>query len=330
MTTNKISALCAGFCLLSATAAAQGTPELYGQVAARVIDQEHQDRSVEAYDVRLGLRGMGQYANITAVYELEAEFTNAVNDSSDNNNDDNELEIRNARLLFPTQLGTFVIAPKTPSSQYLILYSAVDIFETNRAYTNNGVSQIFDQAETSSHVLAWLSPRKYGFQGLLSYLTGSTDSGTDSDYVTWWLEWQADEESDLSGLRAAIGQVYIDRLAVHALAEDDAVRTTATIGYTNHGLHLGATYEHSGFKGFANMDRETYGIAASYTYNGYTLGAGYYERSFDDDLMSSQDNKGTVVTLQKRFNEDLMFFIENGNFDLDGQSSLSVGAKLTF
>ncbi|MDR5861228.1 porin [Halomonas eurihalina] len=330
MNTNNISALCTGFCLLSTAAAAQATPEIYGQVAARIIDQEHHDRSIEAYDVRLGVKGQGKYANITVLYELEAEYTAAVNDSDDNKNDDSELEVRSARLLFPTQYGVFALAPKTPSSQYQTLYGAVDIFETNRAYSDNGVSHIFDQDQTSSHVIAWRSPRKYGFQGLISYLTGSTDSGTNSDYMTWWIEWKAGQDNALSGLRAAIGQVNIDSRAVHAHADDDAMRTAATISYTHNGLHLGATYEHSDFQEFANLDRENYGLVASYTHKGYTLGAGYYERRFDDDSMSFQDNSGTVITLQKRFDENLMFFIENGNFDLDEQSSLSIGAKLTF
>lgn len=306
----------------------QARPTLYGQVGGRMIDQDGRDNQVQAYDARLGVRGMGRYADITALYNLEIGYTSPLQE--DQSSLDDELIIRDARLAFPTQYGIFVIAPKSLSSQFTSLYGAVDIFETNRAYADNGVSRIFDQREISSNALSWLSPERLGLQTQFSYLTGRSDTGSDAEHLVWRLQWSAPEESVLNGMRAAVGQVYLDQRAVHAFAEEDAVRSAASIGFERNGLHIGATYEQSDFKGFANLDRENYGAVASYTNQGYTLGAGYFERRFDDDSRSSENNHGTVVTLQKQVDDNLMFFIEHGDFDIEGQSSLSAGTRLEF
>lgn len=325
-------AMCAG--LLSTafvtTAAQAAAPTVFGQVGARVIDQDTFDRQVQAYDLRLGFKGAGKFGGVTALYQFALDYTQASNDGGGTSDGNDEVQVRNARLLFPTQYGTFVIAPKSPSSQFSILYGAVDIFETNGANADNGVSQIFDQGQTSTHVLAWASPRKAGFKGLLSYLTGNENNDVDGDYMTWWLDWEGNKDGALKGLRAAVGQVYVDEKAIHAAATEQAVRTAATFGYKTGGFYVGATHENYDFDGFGNLDRTNTGVVASYTYNGYTLGVGQFDRDFDAAAMDAADNKGTVVSLKKQFDKNLLMFIENGDFDIDGQSSLSFGAKLKF
>lgn len=332
MKRKTLAIACAGFCLAAtvSTSVQATAPAISGQIGARVIDQDTYDRQIQAYGMRLGVKGVGKYGDVTALYQLELDFTAATNDGGGTSDEGDELQVRNARLLFPSRFGTFVIAPKSPSSQFSVLYGAVNIFETNGANTDNGVSTIFDQGQTSTHVLAWASPSKAGFKGLLSYLTGNENNDVDGDYLTWWLQWEGNKESSLMGLRAAVGQVYIDKKAIHAAATEQAVRTTASIGYSKSGFYVGATFEDSDYGGFANLDRKNTGIVASYTYNGYTLGVGQFDRDFDSVAMDAADNSGTVISVKKQVDKNLMFFVESGNFDLDGQSSVSIGSKLKF
>ncbi len=332
MKKTKLALATTGICLaMFANSAAQAAaPTVSGQIGARIIDRNNLDREVEAYDMRLGFKGVGKYGNVTALYQLEIDYTGSANDSAVTSDAGDEIQIRNARLLFPTKYGTFVIAPKSPSSQFSVLYGAVDIFETNGANADNGTSRIFDQGQTSTHVLAWASPKKAGFKGLLSYLTGADSNGVDADYTTWWLDWEADKEGALSGLRAAVGQVFIDKKAIHAAATEQAVRTAASIGYKRGSFYVGATHETYDFDGFGAQDRQNTGIVASYTQNGYTLGVGQFNRDFDAAAMDTQDNSGTVISIKKQVDKDLMFFLESGDFDLEDQSSVSLGAKLSF
>lgn len=155
-----LATLAIAFCTTSTGVYA--APKVYGQIGARVIDQNDKDRSMQAYDVRLGVKGKGKYNGVTALYQLEAELTAAINDSSTTSDDDDERQITRARLLFPSQYGVFVVAPKTPSGQQKDLYGVVDIFETNEAHSENGVSSIFDQGETVTHVLAYVTPKIFG------------------------------------------------------------------------------------------------------------------------------------------------------------------------
>ncbi|MDR9468713.1 hypothetical protein [Marinospirillum sp.] len=344
MNKTKIALACASAMALSLGSAqllAQGQPKVYGEVGAHVISQDENDLATEATSAVLGVKGMGRHNGVTAVYELEVDFANAANHTSDVPDDENEAQVSSARLIFPTSYGSFVVAPKTPSSQFSVLYGAVDIFETNSANAGNGVSTIFEQGDTSTHVLAYQTPVFGGAKALVAHLTSDDKTqDEDMDILTWWLEWQAPTETAAEGLRLAAGQVYFaeavpnSALAGSALAGqgEEWTRTAFSAEYSLESFHLGFTYEDYARNdtdfGQASLASVTsMGLAGSYTYDSYTLGVGYYDR---DSEIDTDDNNGVVVSVKKQVDENLLLYAENGTFDQDGQSSFSLGAKLSF
>lgn len=342
MNKTKIALACASamaFTLGSTQLLAQ--PTVYGQLGAHILSQDGKDIATEATSARLGVKGMGRHDSIIVLYELEADFANVANHDGNVAAGNNEIEIRSARLVFPTQYGSFVLAPKTPSSQFSVLYSAVDIFETNSANAGNGVSTIFEQGEISTHVLAYQTPTFGGARALVAHLTSDNkEQNEDMDILTWWLEWKAPQGTAAEGVRLAAGQVYIAKAVPNTSLEgtaleglaDDWTRSTLTAEYSKNNIHIGFTYEdyarndnNFGVASLANV--VSMGLVGSYTYDGYTLGVGYFKRDSDID---ANDNEGVVVSVKKQVDENLLFYVENGSFDLDGESSFSVGAKLSF
>lgn len=153
---------------------------------------------------------------------------------------------------------------------------------------------------------------------MAGYLTGNEDNGANLDFWNWRAVWDKD------GLRLGIGQVYVDDKSVPGY--DNWVRSAVTAGYDFDGVHLGATYEDYDRNGFG--DRQNYGVVASYTVDGWTVGAGYFNRDFKDS--NSSDNTGAVLSIKKQIYEDLLMFAECGDFDVNGQSSTTIGAKILF
>lgn len=344
MNKTKIALACTSAMALSLSSAqllAQGQPKIYGELGARVISQNNKDIATEATSAIIGIKGMGRHSTTTVLYELEADFVHVANHDGDVATGENEVSIRSARLIFPTSYGTFVAAPKTPSSQFSVLYGAVDIFETNSANSSNGVSKIFEQDDISTHVLAYQTPVFAGAKALVAHLTSDDKTqDEDMDILTWWLEWQAPKDSAAEGLRLSAGQVLIAKavpntsLAGTPLAGqgEDWTRTAVSAEYSKENFHLGFTYEdytrndkyfgQASLAGVTNM-----GLVGSYTYDGYTLGVGYFDR---DSEVDTDDNNGVVISVKKQVDENLLLYAENGTFDQDRQSSFSLGAKLSF
>lgn len=318
----------AGLTTLSTQALAE--PKVSGQIGARVLKLGDQDLSVQAYDVRLGVSGQGKFGNVVAIYQLEAELTSASNNGSATPDGGEEIDIRSARILFPTKRGIFVIAPTTASGQQIDLYGAVDIFETNEAHSTNGVSGIFGQPETSSHVLAYVTPTAKGVRAVLAYLTGPETNGVDGDYLAWRATWRGSKnpalkDSKVGGLMFGVGQVFIDKAALPD-GYGAWSRTTFTTAYDFSGFHFGMTYELYDRGNIA--DQTNYGVVLSYKKNGWTGSIGQFERDVDGG--TDGDNSGTVLGITKAANEQLSFFAEVGAFDADDEENVSLGVKLKF
>ncbi len=324
-------------------------PEFYGQIGARVIDQpDVRDSFHEAYDVRVGVKGKKVLQGMPVFYQLETEITNAVNDSRFNDDADLEDEIRvtEAKVAFGTPYGILLLAPKAVSGYQKDLYGAIDVFETNEAHANNGVSDIFAQDELINNAIGYITPgNSLGLRAVLAHLGGADDNNENNDILTWRLTWdgsktEALKESIAKGIKLGVGQVYIDEALIATQlpfpSSEEWVRTTFMASYDIGGLHLGATYEHNDNKtDFAPvgdaLSESNYGVVASYTFNGWTASIGQFDHDVDGaNVPGNLDNKGTVVGLKKQFEDNLLLFVEHGNFDLDEQDSTSIGVKFSF
>lgn len=317
-------------------------PNFYGHISARVIDQQDgRDTFHEAYDVRVGVKGKKVLKEIgmPVLYQLEAEITNAVNGSRFNSDDDNELQVTEAKVAFGTPYGILLLAPKAVSGYQKDLYGPVDVFETNEAHAVNGVSDIFAQDQLINNAIGYITPaNSLGLRAVLAHLGGADNNNENNDILTWRVTWEGEKTDALSesyakGLKLGIGQVYIDE-ALPAQAglpvTDEWVRTTFMASFDKGGLHLGATYEDNDYKNDANikLSQSNYGVVASYTMDGWTASVGQYKRDIDGTDIG--DNEGTVFGLKKQFKDGLMLFVEHGNFDIDSQDSTTAGVKFSF
>ncbi|UTW12416.1 porin [Marinobacterium rhizophilum] len=295
-------------------------PDMYGSLAGRIIDQgDEKDFTAEAFEVRFGLKGNYQLADYRVLYQFEADFVDAVNDNQDaSSGDNNEVTVRRARLLFPSQYGVAVLAPRTESGQQKDLYGPIDIFETNEAHKEQP-SALFRQAELASHVLAYITPTFHNARAVVGVLTLKDDNDEDIDV------WSYRVVYDDTRLHLGAGQV-ITREALLPGTED-YVRSALSLGYTWPSLQLGLTFEHNDEDPAG--DSQVLGVAASYEFvPRWRLGLGYIDKDFDDAAV--QDEDAMLISLTYQPHDKLEFFVEAGEFEVDSKDNLSAGVKFTF
>lgn len=320
---KKLAIALATAALTSTAVAADGKiepPTPYGSLAARAIERDDdRDLTVEAYEVRLGLQGNYQLADIRTLYQLEVDFVDAVNDNNDAaSGDNNEITVRRARLLFPSRYGVVVLAPRTESGQQKDLYGPIDIFETNEMHKEHE-SALFRQAELASHVLAYITPTFYNTRAVIGALTLKDDNDEDVDVISYRVIF------DDKRLHLGAGQV-ITREALLP-GTDDYVRTALSLGYRFEQLQLGLTFEDND-KDPAG-DSQVLGVAASYEFvPRWRLGLGYIDKDFYD--AASRDEDALIASLTYQPHDKLELFLEAGAFEVDSKDNVSAGVKFTF
>lgn len=287
-----------------------------------VLDVEDKDFDPEAFELEFGVKGLVKADGFKMLYEFVADVSDAVNSDDTNGVEgEDDIHVKEARLIFPTRYGAFVLAPRSTSGVYGDMYRNINLFEYNE--THNGSvaitgSALFGQAAEGQDVLAYKTPVWNNLYAVVSTLSLDEDNGEDFDVKTARLIY--DDKTFLFG----ISRVLVEEKV--AGKDDDYVRTALTAGVTLDALHLGATYEINEDT-FNGNDFDSYGVAARYAFGkGLSTSVAYFDKDADKD---SFDDQGVVFQIKKQVHPNIALWAETGQFDVE-DDNIALGINLKF
>lgn len=287
-----------------------------------VLDVEDKDFDPEAFELEFGVKGLVKADGFKMLYEFVADVSDAVNSDDTNGTEgEDDIHVKEAKLIFPTSYGAFVLAPRITSGIYSDMYRNINLFEYNE--THNGGTQatgspLFGQSAEGQDVLAYKTPVWNNLYAVVSTLSLDEDNGEDFDVKTARLIY--DDKTFLFG----ISRVLVEEKV--ASKDDDYVRSAVTAGVTLDAVHLGATYEINEDT-FNGNDYDSYGVAASYTFDkGLSTSIAYFDKDADID---SADDNGVVFQVKKQVHPNIALWAETGQFDVQADN-IAVGVNLKF
>ncbi|GAB4346340.1 MAG: hypothetical protein Kow006_04670 [Gammaproteobacteria bacterium] len=321
---KKLLAIAVAGALSAPLAANAADVNMYGSLGWKLVDADN-----ASWDMRNTKARLGWSATETTDYgkfigQLEFDFDNGSNSSSQSGDSD-ELDVRRARVIWATQgAGTFVFAGRTPSGQYADMYSHTDIF-------SHGGYHYFAQGDHTGKLVAWKTPVTNGLYAVLALIANNTTASTDDIDVTGFrVVWN-------SGPWHAGGGVVI---ANNSTASDDT-RESIGVSWKNNGLMVGATWEDGIGSGSTDGD-QVLGVAASFTAGNNTFKAGFYDLSCDGaggacvDSTNHSGNmdgdSGIALEVAHAFSKNVTGFVtfdsvENSGTDSD---STAIGLNMSF
>ncbi|WP_027854872.1 porin [Marinobacterium litorale] len=289
-----------------------------------VLDREDADYDPEVFELELGLKGLVKLDEFKMVYSLAADVADAANSKDTGGADgESDIHIRDAKVVFPTRYGAFVLAPRTPSGQLRELYSNVDLFEYNETHSGavspTGMKGIFGQGDEGQDVVAYVTPTFNNIKATMAMLSINETNGNDIDVKAFRVVY------DDKKLNLGAGIVVADQSL--AGADDDYKRMAFTAGYSFERFDIGATYEINEDTFGPNGDYDSYGVTGRYHFgNGYSVAAGYYEKDSDVD---ANDNDGMVFQAKKAFSKNIVAWAETGQYDKTADN-VAVGVNIKF
>ncbi|MBV0934268.1 porin [Marinobacterium weihaiense] len=329
MTTTTSTAVLASALTLAISGAVQAAPAIEAPMpdftlfaSLGALDIDDRDFDPEAFELEFGVNGLIKADAFKMRYQFVADVSDAVNNRDTGGTEgEDDIHVKEAKLIFPTHYGVFVLAPRSSSGVQRDMYANINLFEYNETHhgriTPTG-NPIFNQADEGQDVLAYATPRWNNLRMVFSTLSLSEDNSEDLDVKTARLIY------DNTALNLGISRVLTEKTVVGA--GDDYARTALTAGYDVGQLHLGATYEINEDT-FNNNDFDSYGVAARYQFQaGLSAALGYYDKDADND---DADNTGVVVQLKKQVHPNVSLWAETGQYD-NSADNIALGVNLTF
>ena len=313
---KKIATLLAAPALCtSLVAAANTTPDFFGTLNFGVQKIEStSDIDGEAFEASVGVKGNYSVDDFTLIYQLEADLANATN-MDDGQGD---IEIKNALVVLPSQVGAFIIAPRVESGHQNDMYEMVDIFEINAA---SDVT-LWGQPEAATSVFAYKTPTYQDTYFVAAALT-LNQSGTSTNH----------NQNNLDALALRLlhkgENLYLGMANVFVAKEQfsgskDYNRPSFTAGYKTAELQLGATLEQQ-MDHPSGSDASVMGVAADMSMgNGLSAGVGYTERDSENNTLD--DNMLAFIT-RKDLAENIQAWAEVALYD-EGNDNYSAGIKV--
>ncbi|PSL16122.1 porin-like protein [Marinobacterium halophilum] len=329
MTKTSSTAALASALTLVISGAAQAAPALEAPLpnftlfaSMGVLDVEDKDFDPEAFELEFGVNGLIKADAFKMRYQFVADVADAVNSRDTGGKEgEGDIHVKEAKLIFPSNYGVFVLAPRSSSGVQRDMYSNINLFEYNE--THNGRTTptgnpIFNQADEGQDVLAYVTPKWNNMRMVFSTLSLSEDNSEDLDVKTARLIY------DNKALNLGISRVLTEKTVVGA--DEDYVRTALTAGYNFGQLHMGATYEINEDT-FNSNDFDSFGIAARYQFQeGLSAALGYYDKDADND---AADNNGVVFQVKKQIHPSVSLWAETGQYD-NGADNIALGVNLKF
>ncbi|MBR9830341.1 MAG: porin [Oceanospirillales bacterium] len=329
MTKTSSTAALASALTLVISGAAQAAPALEAPLpnftlfaSMGVLDVEDKDFDPETFELEFGVNGLIKADAFKMRYQFVADVADAVNSRDTGGKEgEGDIHVKEAKLIFPTNYGVFVLAPRSNSGVQRDMYSNINLFEYNE--THNGRTTptgnpIFNQADEGQDVLAYVTPKWNNMRMVFSTLSLSEDNSEDLDVKTARLIY------DNKALNLGISRVLTEKTVVGA--DEDYVRTALTAGYNFGQLHMGATYEINEDT-FNSNDFDSFGIAARYQFQeGLSAALGYYDKDADND---AADNNGVVFQVKKQIHPSVSLWAETGQYD-NGADNIALGVNLKF
>ncbi|WP_343805042.1 porin [Marinobacterium maritimum] len=287
-----------------------------------VLDVEDRDFDPEAFELEFGVNGLIKADSFKMRYQFVAEVADAVNSRDTGGTEgEDDIHVKEAKLIFPTAYGAFVLGPRSSSGVYGDMYKNIDLFEYNE--THNGKvavsgSPLFGQAAEGQDVLAYKTPTWNNLYAVVSTLSLSESNDEDLDVKTARLIY------DDKTFRFGISRVLVEQKVANK--EEDYVRTALTAGYNAGALHLGATYEINEDT-FNGNDFDSYGVAARYAFGkGLSTSIAYFDKDADID---TADDSGVVFQIKKQVHPNVALWAETGQFDTQADN-IALGVNLKF
>ncbi|RTE65893.1 porin [Amphritea opalescens] len=288
------------------------------------VSIEDKDFDPEAFELELGLKGLVKIDNFKMVYILNADVSDAINSKDTGGNDgEADIHIIDAKVVLPTQYGTFAIAPRTASGQLRDLYSNINIFEYNETHSGSAAPtgmSMFNQAPEAQDVLAYITPAFNNIKVTVASISIPEDNGVDSDVIA--LRALYDDKK----LNIGFGVAQADQ-ALGGTATKDYKRYAITAGYKFDHLNIGATYEINKDTFGSAGDFDSYGITGRYYLdNNWSMAAGYYNKDSDID---ANDNNGVVIQLKKELSQHVAAWLEAADYDVT-PDNVAAGINIKF
>lgn len=292
------------------------SPDFFGTLNFGVQKVEHQtDIDGQAFEAVVGVKGVYKVDDFTLVYKLEAELAPAVN----MDNGQNEIEIKNALVVIPSQVGAFIIAPRVQSGHQDDMYRMIDIFEVNSA---SNVT-LWGQPEAATSVFAYKTPsfaNTYFVAAALTLNQGGTDTNHNDNFADA-MAFRAIHKTDDLYLGAGYVNVSDDQTG----ASKDYNRASLTAGYTMDQVQLGMTFE-SQMDHPSGSDTNILGVAADFNLgDGLSAGIGYTDRNCEDD---GRDDAMLAVIARKDIGENIQAWVELASYD-EANNNYSAGIKVS-
>lgn len=227
--------------------------------------------------------------------QMEFDYDNASNDS-DQTTDGDEIDVRNARLVWKTpKAGTFVFAGRSPSGNYGDNYAHVDIFD-------GGGYHFFQQGSQTGKLIGYKSPKFSGVHIGAAMFATNPANDEDQDVIHFRAVWNS------GPFQVGYGQVESKTSTA-----DDSTRETLSFIYKDGPFMVGLTHEDK-LRPSGTIDGDTVlGIAASYTTGDHTFRAASYSQDSDVD---SQDGLGaTTLEYSLALNKYTNFFATIDQWD---------------
>jgi len=295
-----------------------GSPKVFGTINAgvqKIVNES--DIDGQAFETALGVKGVHKENGIKLSYKLEAEFTDATNASTG----EDDLHVKNAIIAIPTSYGTFVMAARGESGAQRDMYGAIDIFENNEANSSTG---LWAQGYESSSVMAYSSPKWNNIKLVVATLT-LNQTGTSSNYNN--------NTVDSFSTRA----VYKKDGVMFGISNSRVSKDQVSSGVTYNRSSITASYDfdntHLGFTREMNKDHpsgsdfDTTGVVIDMSFDdAWSAGIGYTSKDSDND---ASDNSVKMLIVRNQLMKNAFAFAEVANYD-ESNDNYSFGINLSF
>lgn len=295
-------------------------PEFFGYFSTGAIVDEG-DFESEAYELELGLKGLFKLEGYVAAYTIITDISDAINvSSSTDTSGEGDIHVREASVVFPSNYGVLVLAPRGISGQYLDLYGPVQQFEYNEAHSQTSVSAgaLLEQPDEGQNVIAYASPEKAGFQFIAATLQVAEDNDETFDVIATRILYKQDNWN------LGIGRVIVNQAV--ASASDDYKRDALSISYQGDALAIGAVYEMNNDT-FADTDSNVLGLTSTFKLTDtLSTSLGYFNKDYQ--LASTEDETLFIANVKKTLAKGIEVWAETGQYK-NGQDNYALGVNLT-
>jgi hypothetical protein len=261
-------------------------------------------------------------------YQLGVNATRAANDNetdgstwalgSPSDVTDENVYIRNAKIIMITDYGSLVVAPRTVSGQWMQVYGDLDTFEYNRFHSQSGNISFFNQAEQTEDLFGYSTPKFGGFQFGTSIVATNENNGVDGDVWTNRLTYRN------GGFYLAASHTIMQAEALPT--NRDYKRSAFAVSYDAGMFKFASVYEMD--RDHPSGDFDVYGINLQFKPNeDWTLNAAYVEK--DHDTNDTLDKDGAVLGVKRHFGDSVMLFAETGQYS-GAPDNIATGVSLKF